>query len=347
MPSPYKMAMSSATDRTCCSECQEFVSNDGDIHIESRRECGKFVSDTKGLGSHLRKMFHRRDTQNPSSMSSHEKSTLESIRNWETTKGKRALLCGVTYERQKYKLKGTYHDVISMQDLLIKRFGFPSRSIHILAEMDQYFHPTKRNIQEALRWLVKDNHEGDSLVFYFSGHGLRQPDFYDDEIDGFDETICPLDFRTAGMIVDNEINDTIVRPLKKDVKLHAIIDACHSGTILDLPYVYSRKEYDWLDNNPPSGVYKGTSGGHAISISACEDNQLAADTSAFSNGGKQMEGAMTYTFKKAVWENTTRLTYASLLASMHRDILIAKQKCFSLRGIFHRDRLQVDPGYTY
>lgn len=35
----------------------------------------------------------------------------------------------------------------------------------------------------------------------------------------------------------------------------------------------------WLDNRPPSGVNKGTSGGHAISISACEDNQLAADTS--------------------------------------------------------------------
>nr|XP_043637676.1 metacaspase-1-like [Erigeron canadensis] len=331
--------MSSATDRTCCSECQEFVSNDGDTHIESRRERAKFVSDTKGLGSHLKKMFHRGDMPIPRSMSSPEDSTLEAIRNWERTKGKRALLCGVTYERQKYKLKGPNNDVISMQDLLIKRFGFPSRSIHILAEMDSYPHPTKRNIQEALRFLVQDNHKGDSLVFYFSGHGLRQPDLFDDEIDGFDETICPLDFRTAGMIDDNEINDTIVRPLKKDVKLHAIIDACHSGTILDLPYAYSRNEYDWLDNNPPSGFYKGTSGGHAISISACEDNQLAVDTSAYSNDGKQMEGAMTYIFRKAVWGNT-RLTYASLLASMHRDILVARQKCFSLRGIFHRNRLQ-------
>ena len=35
----------------------------------------------------------------------------------------------------------------------------------------------------------------------------------------------------------------------------------------------------WLDNRPPSGVDKGTSGGHAISVSACEDNQLAVDTS--------------------------------------------------------------------
>ncbi|KAK9077145.1 hypothetical protein SSX86_005481 [Deinandra increscens subsp. villosa] len=336
-----KIAMSSTTERVCCSECQEFLSDDYDAHTQPNQQRVKFTSDAKGLHLSLRKMFRRRDLPNPNSLSSRDKLILESIRNWETTKGKRALLCGVTYNKQKYKLQGTNHDVISMRELLIKRFRFPSSAIHILAEMDPYPHPTKRNIQEALRWLVKDNQPGDSLVFYFSGHGLRQPDFFDDEIDGFDETICPLDFRTAGMIVDNEINDTIVRPLKSGVKLHAIIDACHSGTILDLPHVYSTKQNAWLDNSPPSGVYKGTSGGHAISISACEDNQLASDTSAFSKSGKQMEGAMTYTFRKALLENTnTRVTYASLLASMNKDILEAKKKCFSLRGLFHRERLQ-------
>lgn len=111
------------------------------------------------------------------------------------------------------------------------------------AEGGPYFHPTKRNIQAGLKWLVKDCKAGDSLVFYFSGHGLRQPDFDNDELDGFDETICPLDFKTAGVILDNEINDTIVRPLKPGVRLHAIVDSCHSGTILDLSYVYNLKEY--------------------------------------------------------------------------------------------------------
>lgn len=111
------------------------------------------------------------------------------------------------------------------------------------AEGGPYFHPTKRNIQAGLKWLVKDCKAGDSLVFYFSGHGLRQPDFDNDELDGFDETICPLDFKTAGVILDNEINDTIVRPLKPGVRLHAIVDSCHSGTILDLSFIYNLKEY--------------------------------------------------------------------------------------------------------
>jgi len=101
---------------------------------------------------------------------------------------------------------------------------------------------TKKNILQSMEWLVKDCQAGDSLVFYFSGHGLRQPDFERDERDGFDENICPVDFMTEGMIRDNEINSLIVWPLKKDVTLHAIVDACHSGTILDLEHVYNREQ---------------------------------------------------------------------------------------------------------
>jgi hypothetical protein len=50
-----------------------------------------------------------------------------------------------------------------------------------------------------------------------------------------------LDFMQEGMILDNDINSTIVQPLKKDVTLHAIVDACHSGTILDLECIYNPK----------------------------------------------------------------------------------------------------------
>lgn len=109
-------------------------------------------------------------------------------------------------------------------------------------EKDKRYTPTKENIENSLKWLVEDCEDGDSLVFYFSGHGLRQPDFQDDETDGFDETICPLDFIEKGMIIDNDINNIIVKPLKKGVTLHAIVDACHSGTILDLINVYDLKQ---------------------------------------------------------------------------------------------------------
>ena len=84
---------------------------------------------------------------------------------------------------------------------------------------------------------MEDCQPGDSLVFYFSGHGSRVKDKDHDEVDGFDETLCPVDYESAGKILDDEINAIIVRPLPRAATLHAIVDACHSGTVLDLPFV--------------------------------------------------------------------------------------------------------------
>ena len=38
-----------------------------------------------------------------------------------------------------------------------------------------------------------------------------------------------------------DMHDIMVRPLPKGCRLTAIFDSCHSGTVLDLPYVYSTR----------------------------------------------------------------------------------------------------------
>ncbi|KAK3014384.1 hypothetical protein RJ639_010161 [Escallonia herrerae] len=96
----------------------------------------------------------------------------------------------------------------------------------------------------ALYWLVQGCQPGDSLLFHYSGHGSRQRNYNGNEVDGYDETLCPLDFETQGMIIDDELNATIVRPLPTGVKLHAIVDACHSGTVLDLPFLCRMHRWD-------------------------------------------------------------------------------------------------------
>ena len=88
----------------------------------------------------------------------------------------------------------------------------------------------------AMYWLVQGCKAGDSLVFHFSGHGAQQRNRDGGEVDGFDETILPMDFQTQGMIVDDVINESLIRPLPNGVRLHAVVDACHSGTVLDLPF---------------------------------------------------------------------------------------------------------------
>lgn len=51
--------------------------------------------------------------------------------------------------------------------------------------------------------------------------------------------IYPVDFRSVGHITDDEMHRIMVRPLQSGVRLTAIFDSCHSGTALDLPYIYS------------------------------------------------------------------------------------------------------------
>lgn len=71
------------------------------------------------------------------------------------------------------------------------------------------------------------------------GHGGQTEDTNGDEEDGYDEVIYPVDFRQVGHIVDDQMHDIMVRSLQPGVRLTAIFDSCHSGTALDLPYVYS------------------------------------------------------------------------------------------------------------
>src|SRR5690606_31637133 len=57
----------------------------------------------------------------------------------------------------------------------------------------------------------------------------------------YDEVIYPVDYKSAGHIVDDHMHHILVRSLKPGVRLTAIFDSCHSGSALDLPYIYSPK----------------------------------------------------------------------------------------------------------
>lgn len=73
------------------------------------------------------------------------------------------------------------------------------------------------------------------------GHGGQTEDLDGDEDDGFDEVIYPVDFRQTSHIVDDDLHNIVVKPLQPGVRLTAIFDSCHSGSVLDLPYIYSTK----------------------------------------------------------------------------------------------------------
>eukprot|EP01018_Ginkgo_biloba_P032472 Gb_28528 [translate_table: standard] len=241
---------------------------------------------------------------------------------------KRALLCGISYLNTPHQLKGCINDVRYMKHLLTSKFNFPEDSIVVLTEEERNPNaiPTRRNIERAMRWLVQGCQPGDSLVFHYSGHGFQQPNTNGEEVDGYDETLCPLDFERKGMIVDDYLNTTLVRPLPPGARLHAIIDSCHSGTMLDLPYVCwfnKNGKCVWEDHNPPNGAWKGTSGGEAISFSGCDDDQKSVDTKALAK--VTSTGAMTFNFIKAI-EKGEGNTYGSLLNAIRNGCHEARTK---------------------
>ncbi|XP_047153945.1 metacaspase-3-like [Vigna umbellata] len=248
---------------------------------------------------------------------------------------KRAVLCGIRYHGKSYKLKGSINDAKCMKYFLIKHYGFPSDSILMLTddmeERNQLRIPTRYNILMAMRWLLENTQSGDSLVFHFSGHGTQQISMDGNEIDGLDEAICPVDYEEQGKILDDEINTAIVRPLPRGAKLHAIVDACHSGTVLDLSFVCKMNRegyYSWEDQRFPR-ANKGTSGGLAVSISACEDSQTSIDTSALS--GTEATGVLTYSFIQTV-QNEPGLSYGRLLSAMRSTIRGTKTGIVPLNG---------------
>ncbi|KAK5099000.1 Ca(2+)-dependent cysteine protease [Exophiala xenobiotica] len=137
---------------------------------------------------------------------------------------RKALLIGINYFGQRGQLRGCINDVKNMSTYLNQNFGYAREDMVILTDdqQNEMSQPKKRNILRAMHWL-----------------GGQTPDLDGDEEDGYDEVIYPVDFRTEGHIVDDEMHRIMVKPLRPGVRLTAIFDSCHSGSALDLPYLYS------------------------------------------------------------------------------------------------------------
>ena len=95
---------------------------------------------------------------------------------------------------------------------------------------------------------MKDSQSNDSLFLYFSGHGGQTVDLDGDEVDGQDEFICPVDFKTAGVIVDDELKTLLSRWLPKgvreEIKLNYVIYLFNTYNILGIiTYVFFLHSY--------------------------------------------------------------------------------------------------------
>jgi hypothetical protein len=155
---------------------------------------------------------------------------------------KKSLFIGINYTGTSGELRGCINDVVNIKAFVTQNFGFPTDAQHMrtLTDDNASAMPTKQNILEAMQWLVQGAQAGDSLFFHYSGHGGSQKDVSPekDEADGKDETLIPCDYQTKGVIVDDMIHEILVAGLPDGVRLTAVTDCCHSGTVFDLPFTY-------------------------------------------------------------------------------------------------------------
>jgi len=153
------------------------------------------------------------------------------------------LLIGINYRGTSNQLGGCINDVLNSKNRILS--VYPTAKIELLTD-DTANKPTRANILDNLKKLVNNCKPGDTLVFHYSGHGSQVQDIHGDAHDGFDETICPIDFmvprtiryhgktyRVDSQILNNEIHE-IISVIPKGVKFLMLSDSCHSGTIGDL-----------------------------------------------------------------------------------------------------------------
>ncbi|VVB72630.1 Caspase domain protein [uncultured archaeon] len=211
---------------------------------------------------------------------------------------------------------------------------------------------TRAAIMSELKWLVTGAKKGDLLIFYYSGHGSQMPDLTGEEVDRKDETICPHDFATAGMIKDDDLR-AVFSKIPAGVNLEVLLDSCHSGTgtremaaMVDIPdemkvtirYVEPPFDYAFFLESDPTiataGILKATSAAkkpagakEAVVVATlnhvlwagCKDNQ----TSGEANVGGVVRGFFTYCFCKCLRSKggvVTRIDLDKMIAACMKSV---------------------------
>jgi len=155
---------------------------------------------------------------------------------------KRALLVGINYIGQNGELRGCHNDVYNVKQYLVSYHGYRERDIQILVDdyNNRSIFPTRQKIISALQYLVQSSVAGDAVYFHYSGHGgLLEPNaFRSSSKKDYDETLFPLDFDQSGQIRDYSLYQNFVQPMPAGVVVTCVMDCCHSGSVLDLPYSF-------------------------------------------------------------------------------------------------------------
>lgn len=224
-----------------------------------------------------------------------------------------ALIVGINYLNTVNELTGCINDSNNMNQFF-NGYAYNKENVVMLTD-ETSLKPTKINIINEFTNLLQKSINGDSLVFYYSGHGTNTYDLNGDEIDGLDEVIVPIDATSSikSCILDDELKTIIDNNLKPGVKLFILMDCCFSGTICDLKCNYIDK--DNFDNTTiNTNSYETVA--QVICISGCSDKQISLEATVTDGVTQSTVGAMSFAFINTISENGDKISMKDLLEGM-------------------------------
>lgn len=234
---------------------------------------------------------------------------------------KKALLIGCNYfNDSNNRLYGCINDVINMQNTLVDAFDYDLDNIVVLRDDSRSSSslPTRANILSRLRNLTLESGRLSEVWIHYSGHGSQVRDTNNDESDSLDEIIVPVDFRTAGIIRDDDFF-SILQTFSVNCRIILLFDSCHSGSICDLPHVFTVSGNNVLRSSSRNRML--TNNNNIFCFSGSKDDQTSAD--AYSNLEMRSVGAFTSMFLYCLRMNHFNVDVFKLYSDICKTILQA------------------------
>lgn len=231
-----------------------------------------------------------------------------------------SLLIGIDYKGSSYELENCIHDIEHVMDLFLKpKLNVKPLEMIVMSDHQKgsSLYPTRSNILSQFDAFVKRANKSKQGYFHYSGHGSYMKDYNGDELDKRDEALCPIDGDYEGFIEDDLVFEHLVKSLDKDVKLTAVTDCCHSGTIMDLPYKWTA-DGDYVFENRLSNAELAKLP-NVVMLSGCKDKQTSSDGGQI-EGTSKGSGALTGAFLETLREYNFEITYRQLLTRIRERL---------------------------
>lgn len=231
-------------------------------------------------------------------------------------------------------LGGAPNDIAAMKETIAPRIAF-ANSITLLNDQ-----ATRAGIIAAFDRIVAEASAGDTLLFYYTGHGGRIVDVTGQQLSGYSSTIVPYDARNPdrlgdqpGDIVDNELRKMIEAASGAGINVITIFDSCNSGTATRAPspWVDDKIRYRSTPEVILTGPLKAPESplvlpavepvaprdkGYVVHLAAAPDGKAAIERMI----GGQWRGDFTEALIRSLNELPANSTYRDLLDSVRAKL---------------------------